>query len=606
MRLLLILLITIPLMINPATTAIYMASDNSMVTAYHENMQDLIQGSDNAPDMDILIRADLPEASYVMHLKNGVLDTLSIESGSNSGDSRQVGDFFKSTFRTYSSDRNIMILWDHGNGWYDFKNSKSILYDNDPDDFISITDGELNEIFKAAYEGAGKKIDIAVFDACDMQCIEVLYEIKAYADYSLATQIRCPYYGLPYDKAIPVLNRQGDDFSICTEVCDSFFAEYEESVDSLQLSVVKLSEIDRIAEAVSKENILAFPDVNGLDVSIPSSILGDAVYSVQDTDYLTGLKIFATDYDIFTALYADYIQLGIDSAYDIARKEFNLYGIPDTIAPLRTKTMEYRELQYSNVNIDFPEPYDFSHISSYFINVYSGIEQNAEMFTDTNIDFITGDFSFSGNLVISEPYSIRCSDICIETGTAQILNLHIWANDTVIAQYDNDQTVILPDDRWQSVIIETDDDICISSSEVFYIDDMTTMQYTDKMEIVANENNVTLHKLHSGINKISISAVDALGNRNTPDTLFTVNVNSMLTPYVYPNPTDRYLNIATEIEQECRIVLTDMQGRKIAEYNAVPDNYLIDLMQVNLAPGMYFVIIISENNTYRCKFAYYD
>ncbi len=499
-----------------------------------------------------------------------------------------------------------MVLWDHGNGWYD---NKAILFDNNPNDFISITKGELRNIAEDAAEGAGRKVDIILFDACDMQTIEVLYEIRNYAEISLGTEIRCPYYGMPYNKVLPLLKRSVSDFELSKEICDTFFADYKEEVDSLQISAVQLKYIDKIVNSFINENILAFPRINEFDVSIPSAYFEDAVYSLQDKEYMTGIKIFAPeDYHAFLSLYESYTELAIDSAKDILRREFRSYGVADEVPPLRTYGLEIRELSNSNILFNFNASYDFSEISFYNLHIFTDINIETETFNDTFTD-IQGDYTFSENIILSEPFSIRCTDIYFTIPESTFYSIHIFAQDTVFVVLGNDSLEVASMDEWTVLALPLgiSGEVRMKSDKGFYIDDINIIKYNESMNQTAYNDEYLLHKLKSGNHCVFVTAQDILGNGNYADTLYLFSIDTPLTLYAYPNPANSSVYLKNEFEGRCRFILNDAGGRKIDEFITVnPENYMIDLNPYNLAPGIYFVVVITETGTYRCKFVYYD
>ncbi|MDY6787797.1 MAG: clostripain-related cysteine peptidase, partial [candidate division WOR-3 bacterium] len=151
------LIVILPIIISSAiNVSVYMAADNSMIFALDDNISDMIKASENNGDILFNIMQDMGNSSYRLRIRNGTIDTLSVSGNINSGDANTVSQFFIESFNYYKADKYIAVLWNHGNGWYE---SKSILYDNNPNDFISVTKGEFAEIFSRISGALGRRLD---------------------------------------------------------------------------------------------------------------------------------------------------------------------------------------------------------------------------------------------------------------------------------------------------------------------------------------------------------------------------------------------------------------------------------------------------------------
>ena len=128
-----------------------------------------------------------PEVSQRYEVKNGELKLIeSLSENKNMGDAATLADFASWCDTNYRSERNMMILWDHGAG-----SARGVCFDEiysyDP---LTLT--ELNEAFSKA--DLKSKYDILGFDACLMATFETAISVKDYADYMIASQDIEPFF----------------------------------------------------------------------------------------------------------------------------------------------------------------------------------------------------------------------------------------------------------------------------------------------------------------------------------------------------------------------------------------------------------------------------
>jgi hypothetical protein len=63
---------------------------------------------------------------------------------------------------------------------------------------------------------------------------------------------------------------------------------------------------------------------------------------------------------------------------------------------------------------------------------------------------------------------------------------------------------------------------------------------------------------------------------------------------IYPNPAKEVLNIISKDEEASRVIVSDMHGKKISEYEINSEHLVIDLQ--NYAQGVYFYKILDKTN----------
>lgn len=142
----------------------------------------------------------------------------------------------------YPADYYVLDLWGHGTGWTGVS----------PDKGDEIESGELKEALEAL-NAAGFRPDIVSMDACQMGMLEVFYQMKGLADYSIASEKDVPSAGWPYHSILQILR---DDPAILPEEFGRQFVDtyivwgMANSAYSLTLSFVELDELADVATAL--------------------------------------------------------------------------------------------------------------------------------------------------------------------------------------------------------------------------------------------------------------------------------------------------------------------------------------------------------------------
>ncbi len=593
-----------------------MASDNSMLDAYYNNLEQLINASYYSSNIDINVFADVNNKSYYFYIKNGNIDTLYISDNCNSGDPNTIGDFFINSFNNYDDKIKIMILWDHGTNWYE-KQEKAIMFDNNPDDYISIVNGELNSIVEKVSNSINNKIDLIVFDACDMQSIEVLYEIYEYCNYSLGSEVIVPYLGMPYSKILPLINNESDIEQIGKIFCDKYFEEYSD-YDSIQISLMKLNKIDKVCNNILETDYFLFESINNIEKNIPFDLYKDYVYNKSNKDYLTGIKItFPDKLEDFINLNEDYYKLKIEQDYDILKFEFPYFNSPDTFAPFAINSFSIKEKNNSNYKISFNESFDFSPIKQYKIFLLENFKTNINDFSDTN-EIFNGDYYFNSNEYYSKPYSVfsRNIEINIDSiNTNTLIGIKVKGNlmDSKIYFISEDNDTIQTINNislksWKSYYAFTNKNISIlfnseNNNEYVYFDDLSIIE-VDSLEIFNSYTNTyLLHKLQKGEYKIFIQSEDVFSNISLIDTIFNFNIEKNVDIYVYPNPVNNEINIINDFSGDFSLYLYSINNQLIFKQTGNITNPIkVNIEKYNLAKGLYYIILENNDNFYKTKF----
>jgi hypothetical protein len=107
-----------------------------------------------------------------------------------------------------------LFLWDHGNSWAYYDNSKALFVDGP--NIMNLTD--LASALSDDY------FDILAFDMCLMGSVEVLYQIRNYANYVVFSEGPIPSDGFDYENLL-CGNYDPEDFA--TYLCERFDSFYK-------------------------------------------------------------------------------------------------------------------------------------------------------------------------------------------------------------------------------------------------------------------------------------------------------------------------------------------------------------------------------------------
>jgi len=125
----------------------------------------------------------------------------------NMGDGQTLQEFIDWGMENYPADHYFLILSNHGAGWLPrapaLTPGRGVCFDDtNGNDFLS--NRELKDVLShMMQQRGGKKLELLGFDASEMSIFEVIYEIREYVDYVIASQLSEPNDGYPYDMFLP-------------------------------------------------------------------------------------------------------------------------------------------------------------------------------------------------------------------------------------------------------------------------------------------------------------------------------------------------------------------------------------------------------------------
>jgi Clostripain family len=299
---------------------VYMAGDNGkvfeqlqgkrlMAPMEAQGYQDIaeMEAIGSTPEVAMLVQFDTlsdREHTYRIYIRPSE-EPRQIENipEQNMGDPRALRDFIVWGIENYPAENYAVILWNHGTGWkeddiyafarsrgvqvqasqdevrsltrnnrrlsrafflssitevlqLDDEDSRAIAFDDSSLDFLD--NAKLQQAFQEAEAITGKKVSLIGMDACLMGMVEVAYQLRANANYMVASQEVEPLTGYPYTAILQNLTANPEMTSevlaklIVQEYGRYYEGESRGSVAQITQSATNLRVVEKLAEALGR------------------------------------------------------------------------------------------------------------------------------------------------------------------------------------------------------------------------------------------------------------------------------------------------------------------------------------------------------------------
>lgn len=150
-------------------------------------------------------------------------------------DWRTLAGFVDFCMRTSRAERNLLIISDHGNGWFPGRSARAIAID-DSHGGHAIGTEELRLAL------AGKDLDVIAFDACNMGQMEVAWVLRDCAEYMVASPAPVRAAGFNYTWLVEYAARSGaGNQALARAVVQSSIDE--NPFDAGQMTVIDLAAV---------------------------------------------------------------------------------------------------------------------------------------------------------------------------------------------------------------------------------------------------------------------------------------------------------------------------------------------------------------------------
>ena len=255
------------------TVLVYMSGENNLTTESFlaNDLLEMDEGSYQLSDNQHLIvfvdSVGTSNRPYIMEIANGKRKLLYRYSDDfAASDPSKFQEIIKWTMDHYPAKDYGLVLWGHATGWIvetdtvATAKTRAYGYDYGYDMYTGYKSMNITQMARALEELPKLKYIFA--DCCCFNCVESAYELRNVADYLIGSAAEIPGEGAPYQKIMSALFSSSATFykDICDKYYDFYLDAYKTSTYSnlhlagysVPLSVVKLSEMESLAQATSR------------------------------------------------------------------------------------------------------------------------------------------------------------------------------------------------------------------------------------------------------------------------------------------------------------------------------------------------------------------
>ncbi len=268
------------------TIIAYMVGENNLSPYVQSDINEMIVASKTMPEDCRLViyvdRSSTIEPPFIAQLngrKEHPVDTLYKFPGDiYSCDAEEFRNVLSRAISLCPSQEYGLILWGHANGWIietehaAYSGRRAYGLDNGRNTNSLTRDYWMNIPSMAkALKDLGINWKFIFSDCCNMQGVEVAYELRNLAEYLIASPAEITGNGAPYDQVILDLCK-ADDQLMYKSVCDDYNAQYDFVGGHLPISVVNTAKIEGLLQAT--RNIL--PTINAY--TLQSGAMNEKIY----------------------------------------------------------------------------------------------------------------------------------------------------------------------------------------------------------------------------------------------------------------------------------------------------------------------------------------
>jgi len=237
------------------TVGVYMCADNGMNDVADLDIAEMKQVG-STEEVNVVVQVDRAARDprpncYRYFIRKGGADTLADLGEVDMAEPATLSGFAGFLRSRYPAANYVLVLWDHGNGWYEGYKASAIFIDDSHNHEMGVAGGELAQALAGVKQALGKRVRIIAFDACLMGMVEVADEVRDDCDYMLASEAMVPTNGLPYDKLLERLTSRPTrtPAELLPDICADYVEEYPGQ--QVALSVLDMDELDQALDLLA-------------------------------------------------------------------------------------------------------------------------------------------------------------------------------------------------------------------------------------------------------------------------------------------------------------------------------------------------------------------
>ena len=217
------------------TILVYMAADNSLYANALSDINEIESAAFPEKKIKIILLSDLlympdseriPEDNYIYDIhhdddiNNVTSPIIKYEGELDTGNYNTLSDFANWAYKKYPGIHKALFIWSHGDGWYSYANRFCV--DHSSLHYFNIPEGDL----KKGIDQINYPIDILGLDACNMQCLEVLSEVKDNVGFVIGSEYEIQADGFPYNDIITQWQQCSLNKNLSETIAEDFFNSY--------------------------------------------------------------------------------------------------------------------------------------------------------------------------------------------------------------------------------------------------------------------------------------------------------------------------------------------------------------------------------------------
>ncbi len=332
------------------TVGVYMCADNGMNDVADVDIAEMEQVG-STDEVNVVVQVDRaardprPDCYRYFIRKDGA-DTLADLGEVDMADPTTLAGFAEFLRSRYPAKNYMLVLWDHGNGWYPGYRASAIFIDDSHGHEMGVAGGEFAQALAGVKQALGKRVRILAFDACLMGMIEVAAEVRDACDYMLASEAIVPNDGLRYDEFLGRLTGRPTrtPVELLPGICSDYVEEYpgqQVALSALEMSTLA-SALDLMAATFRDSIDPASPDVRVARAAV-QTLPGNSFHIdlLHFLELLSGGGSDSLLASLRSAVIANQRSAGLESASGIA------IWFPDNYFALKASVASYMTLDFA-------------------------------------------------------------------------------------------------------------------------------------------------------------------------------------------------------------------------------------------------------------------
>lgn len=231
---------SVPEDVSSHTSLIYIVADNNLYSFAANDIEEIIAGYAEVEDPKnnkLLVYIDDKDAPRLLNMKiennEVVAEIIEEYPEQNSLNIGIMSKIMNRALSEFKADSYGLTLWSHGDGWLpgteQEKNDIAVRSFGEDSNNNIYTKGARMDIkdLKVALESL-PKFDYLLFDACDMQGVEVAYELRNITDYLISSPVEVPAFGANYINMVPAYFSESNK---AEQIARAYYDEYAQNYD---------------------------------------------------------------------------------------------------------------------------------------------------------------------------------------------------------------------------------------------------------------------------------------------------------------------------------------------------------------------------------------